>query len=79
MQGQTQVIPKRALVAVVQLAGVSDLETEASMTELRELAKTLGFSVVGTFVQKRAKVDTAAYLGAGKRQEIRRFVEGESA
>ena len=79
MQGQTQVIPKRALVAVVQLAGVSDIETEASMTELRELAKTLGFSVVGTFVQKRAKVDTAAYLGAGKRQEIRRFVEGESA
>ncbi len=69
---------KRALVVSVQLPGVSDVEFAASLTELRELAKTLGFQVVGTFTQKRARFDTMAYFGTGKRQEIRRFVRGES-
>ena len=67
--------PKRAVVAVVQLPGTSDVELQASLNELRELAKTLGFVVVGTFMQKRASFDTTAYLGIGKRQEMRRFVE----
>lgn len=71
--------PLRAVVAAVHLSTVSDLEFEASLTELRELAKTLGYVVVGTFIQKRAKFDSAAYLGIGKRQEMRRFVEGEEA
>jgi len=68
-------VPMRAVVAAVQLQGVSDIEFEASIAELRELAKTLGFEVVGTFIQKRASFDTTAYLGIGKRQEMRRFVE----
>ncbi|MFN7644314.1 MAG: GTPase HflX [Burkholderiales bacterium] len=59
----------------MQLPGVSDVELAVSVNELRELAKTLGFEVVGTFVQKRASFDTTGYLGVGKRQEIRRFVE----
>ena len=71
--------PARAIVASVQLPGVSDVELEASITELRELAKTLGFEVVGTFTQKRDNFDTTAYLGVGKRQEMRRFVENEPA
>ena len=67
--------PTRAVVAAVQLPGVSDVELAVSVNELRELAKTLGYEVVGTFVQKRASFDTTGYLGVGKRQEIRRFVE----
>ena len=67
--------PKRAVVAAVQLPGVTDLEFEISLVELRELAKTLGFEVVATFTQKRARFDTAAYLGTGKRQEMRRFID----
>ena len=70
--------PKRAIVAAVHLPGVAEVELEASITELRELATTLGFEVVGTFIQKRARFDTAAYLGTGKRQEIRRFVRNEA-
>ena len=69
--------PARAIVAAVQLPGVSDIELESSVSELRELAKTLGFEVVGTFLQKRDHFDTTAYLGIGKRQEMRRFVEGK--
>jgi GTP-binding protein HflX len=56
---------------------VSGVEFEASVTELRELAKTLGFEVVRTFTQKRDNFDTTAYLGVGKRQEMRRFVEDQ--
>jgi GTP-binding protein HflX len=67
--------PTRAVVAAVQLPGVSDVELEVSVNELRELAKTLGYEVVGTFIQKRASFDTTGYLGVGKRQEMRRFVE----
>ena len=70
---------KRAIVAAVQLPNVSDIEFEASLTELRELAKTLGIAVVHTFVQKRSRFDTTAYLGIGKREEIRRFANNEPA
>ena len=77
MQMEVKEKPARAVVAAVQLPGVSDVELEASLNELRELAKTLGFDVVGTFTQKRDNFDTAAYLGVGKRQEMRRFVENE--
>ena len=77
MQMEVKEKPVRAIVAAVQLPGVSDVELEASLNELRELAKTLGFDVVGTFTQKRDNFDTAAYLGVGKRQEMRRFVENE--
>jgi GTP-binding protein HflX len=66
--------PRHAVVAAVQLPSVSDVEFEASLNELRELAKTLGYQVANTFVQKRPSFDTTAYLGTGKREEIRCFV-----
>ena len=69
----------RAVIAAVQLNSVGDLEFAASLSELRELASTLGFEVVATFTQKRASFDAGAYFGAGKREELRRFVQGETA
>ena len=74
MQSEAREKPQYAVVAAVQLPGVSDAEFEASLTELRELAKTLGFKVTRSFTQKRSGFDSTAYLGAGKREEIRRFV-----
>ena len=71
--------PARAIVAAVQLSSVSDAEFDASLTELRQLAKTLGFEVVGTFTQKRARFDTAAYFGLGKREELRLMREQAAA
>ncbi len=67
--------PPRAVVVAVQLPSVSDIEFDASLTELRQLAKTLGFEVVATFTQKRPKFDPTAYLGLGKRQELHDFVQ----
>jgi GTPase len=70
---------KRAIVAAVQLPSVSDLEFDASLEELRQLAKTLGFEVVGRFTQKRAGFEKAAYFGTGKREELRAIREQERA
>jgi GTP-binding protein HflX len=75
VQQETNAQPMRAIVAAVHLPSVTPVEFEASLTELRELAKTLGYQVVGTFIQNRGKFDAAAYLGAGKRHEMRQFVE----
>src|SRR5207245_7377722 len=63
--------PKRAIVAAVQRPGVGDVEFEASLIELRQLAKTLGFEVVGRFTQKRAGFESGAYFGTGKREGLR--------
>jgi len=74
MMQETSQKPSRALVVAVQRPSTSDLEFEASLTELRQLAKTLGFDVTGTFTQKRAGFDSTAYFGLGKREELRERV-----
>ena len=77
MQREGEERPKSAVIAAVQLPNVSDVEFDASVSELRALAKTLGFEVIRTFTQKRSSFDATAYLGLGKRQELRRFVHNE--
>jgi len=79
MRAEAKEKPINAIVAAVQLPNVSDLEFEASLAELRDLAKTLGFVIVATFTQKRSSFDSTAYLGAGKREEIREFIDMEPA
>jgi GTPase len=74
MQSEVKQPIRFAVVASVQLPNVSDIEFEASLNELRELAKTLGYHIVNTFVQKRSSFDTTGYLGIGKREEIRDYV-----
>ncbi len=78
MPTDTKIPPKRAIVVAVQLPGVSDVEFEASLSELRELSKTLGFTVVSTLIQKRSNFDASAYLGTGKRDELKSLVQSES-
>jgi len=79
MRAEAKEKPINAIVAAVQLPSVSDIEFEASLAELRDLAKTLGFAIVATFTQKRSSFDATAYLGAGKREEIREFIDMEPA
>lgn len=78
MQSEVKESVSHAVVAAVQLPNVSDMEFEASLNELRELAKTLGYKIVHTFVQKRAGFDITGYLGVGKREEIRDYVRSMS-
>ena len=71
--------PQRALIVAVQLDSVTDVGFESSLAELGDLAKTLGLEVVGQFTQKRTSFDTTAYVGVGKREEIREFLQSDQA
>ena len=79
MRKEAKTKPQFAVVAAVQLPNVSDVEFEASLTELRELAKTLGYEIAASFTQKRSSFDSTAYLGTGKREEMRSFIDSEAA
>jgi GTP-binding protein HflX len=68
---------RRALIVAVQLDNVNNIEFESSLAELADLAKTLGLEVVGQFTQKRSSFDSTAYIGVGKREEIRQYLEGQ--
>ena len=54
--------PERAL-----LVGI---DTEKSLDELAALAESAGAQVVGRSFQKRAKPDTATFVGSGKAQQL---------
>src|SRR5262245_11425016 len=73
----------KAIAAAVQVSNlksnVGDAEFEASLDELRQLAKTLGFEVVATFTQKRAGFDKTAYFGTGKVEELQALREQHGA
>jgi len=64
----------RALIVAVQLDSVSDIAFESSLAELADLAKTLGLDVIGQITQKRSAFDSTAYVGVGKREEIKEFL-----
>ncbi len=55
----------------VQMPGQDDAEIEHSLTELAELLKTLGASMVGSLIQKRSGPSRSNYFGTGKIEEVR--------
>ena len=44
-------------------------------SEIKQLAKTLGYKTVKTFYQKREKPDVNNFIGSGKVEEIKEFME----
>ncbi len=64
----------KAVLVAVQLPDVDDAELADSLAELRRLAKTLGLEVVGTCTQRRTAFDPGAYLGSGKRDELKALI-----
>ncbi len=48
------------------------IENEESLAELARLAETAGAEVVGGFLQKRDKPDTALFIGKGRADELSR-------
>lgn len=60
------------------LVGVSvneDDDTEESLDELEELAKTAGAVTVVKVIQKRDKIHPGTYVGKGKIDEIRNLID----
>jgi len=46
------------------------IDSEKSLKELRELAKTAGAETIATVLQKRAKPDAAYFVGKGKAEDL---------
>ncbi|MDQ3886497.1 MAG: GTPase HflX, partial [Actinomycetota bacterium] len=74
----TEVEYRQLRLERVVLVGVwtegSAAETEASMTELAQLAETAGSRVLEGLVQRRERPDPATYIGSGKVVELREIV-----
>ncbi len=62
-------IEERVILVGVQQADGDD--TEESVKELGELAKTAGAQVVGTVIQNRERIHPGTYIGKGKLDEVR--------
>ncbi len=67
---------RTAVIAAVQLPGVSDIEHAGDIAELSRLLKTLGYKVVGAVSQRRSGVGSAAVFGPGKLREIAAYTGG---
>lgn len=59
--------------------GQTEEIVEASLDELSELANTAGAEVLAKIYQKRAKIDSRYYIGAGKLEEIKVLAEQAGA
>lgn len=55
------------------------IESEESLAELARLADTAGAQVVGAFLQKRDRPDTALFIGRGRADELCRQVQALEA
>lgn len=61
--------------AILAAADCGEYDSESSMKELEELAKTAGATVVAQVVQKRPAPEPATVLGEGKIEELRDLTE----
>lgn len=69
---ETEEETERVLLVGVQLENEDD--TESSLEELKELAKTAGAVTVGKIIQSRENYHPATYIGKGKIEEVRELV-----
>lgn len=65
-------IEERVILVGIQMNDGED--TEESLDELSELAKTAGAQTVGTIIQNREAVHPGTYIGKGKIEEVRSLV-----
>lgn len=55
--------------------GDGEFDTESCLDELGELAKTAGAEVAGRLIQKREAINRATYLGKGKIEELKNYID----
>ncbi len=75
--------PERGILVGVEISqgkiidGMS--ESERSIEELEELAKTAGVEVIGKMLQKKQSFDPATYIGRGKLDELKEMCSSVEA
>lgn len=73
----TAIKPERAVLVSVITPDVSDDTAKEYLGELEFLVQTAGGIVEGVFTQKLANPDRATFVGSGKLDEIKSFIEAE--
>ncbi|MEQ2130011.1 GTPase HflX [Caldanaerobacter subterraneus KAk] len=63
----------------ILVAIISSPEDEETLNELKELAVTAGAEVIGILTQKKKGINKAHYIGKGKLEELKMFVENQRA
>lgn len=63
----------------ILVAIISSPEDEETLNELKELAMTAGAEVIGILTQKKRGINKAHYIGKGKLEELKMFVENQQA
>ncbi|MDH4246393.1 MAG: GTPase HflX [Deltaproteobacteria bacterium] len=71
---ETTLHPRQALLLAFQTSDHTSAETEESLDELQELARSAGLEVLDRLTQAREKMDPGHVFGAGKVTEIKRKI-----
>ena len=66
---------KERVILVAVDDGHNEFDVESCLDELKDLAKTAGAEVVGRMIQNREAVHKAHYLGKGKMEELKNYIE----
>jgi len=64
----------KAVAISLKLPNISKLDNQYSLNELLLLSKTLNINVVKTFIQNRNNIEPDYYIGRGKLEEIKEFI-----
>jgi len=54
-------------------------ESQRSLTELRELLRTLGIKAMSEIIQNKKQIDAATFLGSGKLEEVAKQAKDEGS
>ncbi|HLO38867.1 MAG TPA: hypothetical protein VK173_10255, partial [Lacibacter sp.] len=67
---------ERAIIVGVVQKGQTDLQVQEYMDELAFLAETAGAITIKRFMQKLPRPDSKTFVGKGKLEEIKNYVQG---
>ena len=67
---------ERAIIVGVMQKGQTELQVQEYMDELAFLAETAGAVTIKRFMQKLPRPDSKTFVGKGKLEEIKNYVQG---
>ncbi|MXV49924.1 GTPase HflX [Pedobacter sp. HMF7647] len=73
----TAVQPEKAVLIGIVTPGQTEQQTEEYLEELKFLVDTAGGETVKSFTQRMQKPDRATFVGTGKLEEIKAFIDSE--
>lgn len=69
--------PEKAVLVALALPSQPDAQVEEYLDELEFLAQTAGAKIMHRFVQRANGMDSRTFIGSGKAEEIRRYVDDQ--